>query len=405
MSNAELKMITVALDDLLLDPSNPRFVEDLRVSGEIPDDEVEGLQEAILKKFRTKADPAVIDEDESSFIVHDLIDSMRQIGFVSIDRVVVRKLETRRKTKTPKYLVIEGNRRVSAAKKLRQEDRDKKNPADKLAAVLRASLEELEVLLLETEGLSKSEIHDKVGVILGLRHYGSVLEWEPMPKAKNIYGEYMQGSPALKEFALHAERVSGVGKRLSVKRADVIKALKTYVAYLQLNRAFPVGPRPEHYSLLEALVTNTKLRGSRYILQDDITCALSNSSLEKLNTICQFEQRNRLGPDEKVLAEPKSVSAFASLVSDAYTHQHPGIQGYARSLLEEVEGVQRPLDDAIDALISFKAARQWTEALDVLLKKQSSGLPLEDFSGTGNELLHLEEASKAFKNVRKILDI
>src|SRR5438445_12041627 len=97
---AKLTMAQLSLDDLLLDPNNPRFVEDLDLKDEAPDEKVEALQDEALKRFRTKADEDREGDDESFFGVHDLIESMSQIGFVSIDRVVVRKLDAKKATKS-----------------------------------------------------------------------------------------------------------------------------------------------------------------------------------------------------------------------------------------------------------------------------------------------------------------
>ena len=405
-SHARLKPIQVAIDDLLLDPNNPRFVENLRLEAEVTDDEVVGRQVDVLKKFRTNAGDEGADEslDESFFGVSDLMESMRQIGFVSVDRVVVRKLTPTTAPKTPKYLVVEGNRRVSAAKKLREQDKYETHPKKKLGPDRAKSLDTLDVLLLETDGLSPDELHERVGVILGLRHYGSLLEWEPMPKAKNIHNEYMDAPPPLAEFALNSERASGVSRRLSVKRSDVIHALRTYVAYEQLSDAFPAAPpQPKHYSLLQNLLTNAKLSGSGYIIQDQKSGQLAD--LEKVNRICQFENRDTLPAKKKILAEPKSVKSLASLVDAAYGDREPAVQGYATSLLLDVESGARTLEDATDNLKSFTTIRDWTVALGKLLKKQAEGLPLADYVPDGNDRLAFEAAEKAFRNIRKILDL
>lgn len=402
-ARAALTPMKLKLDDLMLDPNNPRFVESFQIQGEVPDDQVEARQVDLLGKFDTKTEDNREDDDESFFGIKGLIESMSQIGFVSIDRVVVRRI-ARKKSGTQKYLVIEGNRRISAAKQLRQMDRAKL-PKDKLPRMIVESLELLDVLLLETEGLSTDELHDKVGVILGLRHFGSVLEWEPMPKAKNIFTEYMQTRPKLESFELESGRVSDVMQRLSLTRAEVTKALKTYSAFVQLSDALPVGsrPKPKHYSLLEALVTNSKLAAHGYIQQDDTTYRLTDGTVEKASALCQFEQRDR--PDaQKILVEPKSVKDLAALVVDARGGV-AGIQGYAQSLLDEVENGKVALDVGSDAMKAFKAASAWTEALAELLTKKDKELKVEEFQKDGNDRLQWEAAVEAFKNVRKILEV
>lgn len=404
---AQLQTAKLSLDDLLLDPNNPRFVEDLRLQSEVPDDDVPSRQEDLLKKFPISAtDGAPEDGEEDSFFgIQDLVDSMRQIGFVPIDRVVVRALTLTRRGGGKKYLVIEGNRRVSAAKKLRQADRDERDPTKKLSTKIAASLDQLDVLVLDTNGLSPAEVHDRVGVILGLRHYGAVLPWEPMARAKNIYTEYMQGHPTLQSFKFSSRRASDVARRLSVPRNDVKKALSTYIAFKQLQDSFQPGPRPDHYSLIQNLVTSNRLLRAGYLKQDEASCEMSSESLERINQVCQFDTRDQLPSDKKILAEPKSVAPFVALVSDAMTAGDDAVKSFASGLLAEVERGERSVDDAKDNLTSFKFKRKWTESLNQLLEKQAASLPLSDFAPEGNALMHLGEVNEAFENIRLIFKL
>src|SRR5947208_2404570 len=92
----ELSAIEVALEHLFLDPNNPRFAE---FNGTfVPDSAIEAVQQRVQQILM------------SSFAVDKLIMNMEVNGYLPIDRVVVREFER------DKYVVLEGNRRICAAK-------------------------------------------------------------------------------------------------------------------------------------------------------------------------------------------------------------------------------------------------------------------------------------------------
>ncbi len=104
------KPTKVSLDDLMLDPNNPRCVVTLELKATVPDTEVETHQEKLLKAFDQTG-------DSEFFSVKDLLDSFEKVGYQPIDKIVVRALPRN------KYLVLEGNRRVSALRILRKDSR------------------------------------------------------------------------------------------------------------------------------------------------------------------------------------------------------------------------------------------------------------------------------------------
>lgn len=423
-ASVRLKPIKVALDHLLLDPNNPRFAKSLKLPESVPDTGIAAAQQRLEKLFVNEKDSEVGSDDDDSEVeegavrIGDLIRSMQEIGFVPIDRVVVRRLAHA----LSDYVVIEGNRRVRSAKYLQtlrvgEADLEGRKRHEQILKTLK----ELDVLLLSTDGLSTQQIHDQIGVILGLRHFGQVLGWGTLAKAVNIYHEYVNTQPVQAEFRLDNRRISQVVTRLSQTRSGVMSALKTYIAYKQLQDNFPNGqPKPGHYSLLQACVTNRKLGAAGFIEQDGNTFKISASSLENLNIACEFENRDALREEAKILKDPKSVSSFSGLIADAVSHRDAPVKSFAASLRAEVLAKERPLDDAVNNLRSFKNDRVWTDSLEALLVKvvepgaRAGGAPSEvekqrlaikDFQPMGNDLLRLEEARKAFRNVRTILGI
>lgn len=407
MASPHLTPKEVSLDLLLLDPNNPRFVEDLNEAESFRDEVVEDMQDRLLQRFR--GSPG--DKDEGTFFsIAGLIASMRNIGFVPIDRVVARRLDG-----SERYLVLEGNRRVSAAKALRREDRDQADPGKKLAPKLLASLERISILELETKGLSSADIDQQVGVILGLRHFGQVMEWSPLPKAVNIYKTYMSAAPANKgrtfpaladgHFKYQLGRARSTASRLSVKPAELKKAIRTYIAFRQLAEEFHPGPLPSHFSLIRELVTSNRLLSCGYLISDSTSFELSSESLEKLEKICQFGTRETIPKEQKILREPKSALRFARLVADSEGSESEAVRRLATKLRVEVEDGETPLDDALDALKLFKKNRAWAKTVNQLLTKQEAELDPADYTGKGNELMYLEALQKRLALFERVLGL
>src|SRR5262245_321195 len=98
-----------SLAELCLDPNNPRYA-DLGVSKTVPEGKVadESVQATALARML-----------EDRFEVEQLKESIEQMGFLTVDRLVVVALPT--EDSSTKYLVVEGNRRVAAMKSLLNE--------------------------------------------------------------------------------------------------------------------------------------------------------------------------------------------------------------------------------------------------------------------------------------------
>ncbi len=102
-----LEPIKVDLDDHLLDPNNPRFSELGEQSNIISESRYDEpkVQESTFEKMKNPL-----------FDVAELRDTIRTIGFLPMDRIVIRKWKGRLAAGKQKYVVIEGNRRVTTLK-------------------------------------------------------------------------------------------------------------------------------------------------------------------------------------------------------------------------------------------------------------------------------------------------
>lgn len=400
----------IALDDLMLDPNNPRFVRKFATPKHFFDDAIEGCQSDVLKHFtrgKGKSENGDSDTDESSsgesddfFKIEDLWNSMSNIGFVPIDRIVVRKLKD-----SDKYLVIEGNRRIATAKQLLKKDDLEKNPKNKLTIKIKESLRSIETLQLNVEGMSQEEVDHRVSVILGLRHYGSVLEWTPLPKAYNIWREYMGLDPILEDFEYNNKRARMVASRLSVKYTDVQKACMTYIVYRQLSETFD-GVRPHHYSLIEAAVTKKTLTSSvGYFVVNSSSYQMEEPSLGRMDDLCQFDQRDKLSNEDKTIPEPRNFSHLARLVRARDANPDESVKKHAAGLLVEVQSGNRNAESAAYSLTEFINQKQWAIALNNALDKQEKELVIDKFNPIGMELTRLNEVTNTFKPLRRALQL
>ena len=88
-----LKNVTINIEDLLLDPNNPRFRSTFSIDERVAEDDLERIQKKTREHFSEKK---TTDEEESTNI-KDLYDSMTTIGYVPIDRIVVMALKKKSK--------------------------------------------------------------------------------------------------------------------------------------------------------------------------------------------------------------------------------------------------------------------------------------------------------------------
>lgn len=409
MNNTRMEEKYIELDDLMLDPNNPRFVRKFGSAKHFSDDSIEGCQNNVLRLFTRGKGTTELEESDNEesltidsgdfFDIEDLWNSMSNIGFVPIDRIVARRL-----IDSDKYLVIEGNRRIATVKQLLKKDSTETNPNRKLNQRVVESLKAIEALILTTEGMSQEEVDHQVAVILGLRHYGSVLEWSPLPKAYNMWREYMGLAPIMDDFRFENPRANRVASRLSVKPTDVRKACMTYIVYRQLSDTFP-GVKPHHYSLIAAAVTRKSLTNSAgYFTIDSFSFKMDEPSLYKMNELCQFDERDN--PAHKdTIPEPRDFSYLVRLVRARDSDPIESVKKHAAGLIVEAELANRTAESAADSLKDFINQTAWATALERELDKQEKELNIEDFRPIGMELTALNEVANTFERLRKVLEV
>ena len=375
--------IDVRLDHLLLDPNNPRLVLSLDQGATVADCDIEKMQDEVLNRFSLESSP-----NSSKIDNYDLSESMRRLGYIGIDKIVVRSIDG-----SSKYVVVEGNRRVSTMKQLVKEY-VAKGERPPLTAEKIATFQSLQVMQLKTDDLSEDEVNDRISVILGLRHHGSLLEWEPLPKAHNIYLHYMELQGENNKFEWNREIGREVASILSIKLTEVQKSLRTYIAYQQLCDQSEINTR--YYSLISEAITNRKLKAFDYFETSEKSFRLNDDSFERLYNICQFENRDALESAQTIIPKPQSFSQLGQIVEKVYRAKQQTVRVLAGALLSDVESgeldeeremsLKKTVESAWLELIAFEEGIEWVHSLNELLKlREEKKLNFGDYFTSGND--------------------
>lgn len=223
----------VSIENLYLDPNNPRYADITQRPFDIPTEKV------TYHSVQGKAFERILDD---RFLVQQLKDSILKIGFLPVDRLVVMELEGN----PGKYLVIEGNRRLAAIKSL-LEDRD--NGEIDVPEDIEKTLMNLPVLVIaEQDPRSRRYL---ARVFQGVRHLSGVREWGPYQQAQ-IVAMMLDEGKDLQEIC----DTLGITKR----RANILR--KCYYAMNQMKSDpdYDEYYRPNLFSYFDDLFRIRKLR-------------------------------------------------------------------------------------------------------------------------------------------------
>jgi len=290
----KLERIKVPLLKLLLDPNNPRFLEDHADRVNEEDFADSGIQ-----------DQAVARMTKAAFRLDELKDSIATNGWQPVDQIFVRKL----KALPDKYVVLEGNRRLMALRELRKEKR--------LDEALTSAVDPLSVLEVVDSG-NIEESRAQITYLLGVRHHGSLKPWGPFAQAHNIYDRYLQiGNMTDDTFRWDGNIAAQIGAVLSIDVKKVEERLRVYCAMKQLHEVptiKSIGIEGKSYSLVrEAVAARTKSPLKQYIVQDPSTFKLDDKSIRRMDLVCHFSTKDREGAP---MRSPEEWRPFAKILAD-----------------------------------------------------------------------------------------
>lgn len=346
----KLNEIQVPLQKLLLDPNNPRFLED---HGE-PVAEADYGDSGVQQKTAGQM-------SRETYRLAELKKSILTNGWQPVDRIFVREL-----TQLPgQYVVLEGNRRLMALREVKGRlDKEVQKQVDPLRV--------LEIVGTADEEESRAQ----VAYLLGVRHHGSLKKWRPFAQAHNLYERYLQlGDMTHKSFQWNEKVAAQIGDRLGIEVDDIRERLRVYRAMQQLHEVpaiKSIGMEGKFYSLVESALPQSKSALKDYIRQDSSTFRLDDESVRRMDAVCHFSTKDREGAP---ISSPVEWRPLTKILEDSDSAKR------SQMLAEVEEGKQKPSDVSARRQAELRQPRwdRWlNEVAELLRRLQIANLDNED---------------------------
>ena len=282
-----LKPIHVNLSDLLLDPNNPRFSELGEDINPVPEGRFadERVQLSTFEKMR-----------HDSFDVVELRDTIKSLGFLPMDRIVVRAWKGTTSDGKNKYVVVEGNRRVTALKwLLALHDAGKET----FGETQLDNYENIECLLLDDAAAQTSATL----ILPGLRHVSGVKEWGAYQKAKAVF--------ALRRTGMTPQEVA---QSLGLSTRAANSAYRCFLALEQMKAHDEFGEfaEPKMYSYFEEVLKRPNVK-TWLGWSDEKECF---TSVDRLSEFYSWLVPNPEDGSAPKLPEAKSVRDLSQVIDD-----------------------------------------------------------------------------------------
>ncbi len=276
----------VSLEQLLLDPNNYRLADE-KTERHIPDKEVERLQKDTL-----------ISLDKQR--LGELKDSIRNNGFLEMERIVVRLLKTTEdvdeENKNQKYVVIEGNRRIAALKSLQ-----KLGNNGNLNTGILNTFNSLNVMLIEGD---EQQLKTFSATLMGIRHVSGPKKWDGFQSAKLI-----------NDLSTDGHSFSEIGDILGITSREVGRRFRGYQAFIQMQRdsSYKDKVEPRHYGLLLEFLSASK-SGRNWLSWNDATYEFEDDT--HLKRVYKAITTDLTGKLE--IRNPADARKFLSLLDTQY---------------------------------------------------------------------------------------
>jgi len=226
----KLEKIKISIDDLLLDPNNPRFAD---ISDDALNIDQSKFGDALIQEaaFEKMMNP--------KFDVLTLANSISTVGFVPVDNIVVSKVSENL------FYVIEGNRRTSAIKYLIKQF----NLG--LSTLSEVEIENLKMIeVLAVDNMENSNL--KIGMIIqGIRNVSGIKEWEAFQKAQFI-----------NQMIDFGKQPGEISKTIGIPVKEINRYYKTYSVMLQFktDEEYASKWKPSYFSYFDEILKKPALR-------------------------------------------------------------------------------------------------------------------------------------------------
>lgn len=318
-----LEKITVKPTQLILDPNNPRFMthRDDKV------DEDNLLDPDQSSRTKDKIFPNGV-KGKDPYKIQQLVNSIQMNGWLPVDYIFVRRYQPNSKY----FVVLEGNRRVTAIREILE---SKESRPD-----IKAELQTIDVMEVLDNG-SDDDLQKKITYLLGVRHHGSLVRWTPFAQARNILTRYLEvASQTATSFKWKKEQGEEVANAFSIEVGEVEERLRVYRAMEQIGNSPIVkdsagGMKDRYYSLVAEPLISPRKKLNEHIKQDPTTFLLTDEGVSRMNNLCQFNEPGRGDPP---LSSPQEWRYLDRILDD------PDAVERAKNLKRVEEAKEKPSD-------------------------------------------------------------
>jgi hypothetical protein len=274
----KLQKISVDVGKLLLDPNNPRLFS--RDEERVPLERVAdpGVQSSTEKR---------ITPDKDRFKIQEIKDSIKTNGYSpeAGGYIFVRRL-----LDTDLYLVLEGNRRLTALRQLLGEAGT--GATNKHISAI-STIDVLEII----DDIPEEQLQEKISYLLGTCHHGSQKSWSPFARARGIYERYLETSNQTHESFVYQKTPYGesVASLLSIEEKEVAERLQVYQAMSQLAQDPRMVEREKggiidrYYSLILGGIKTRSDGLKNYIRRHPDSLELTSEAIDRLINLCNFD--------------------------------------------------------------------------------------------------------------------
>ncbi len=362
----------IKIENLLLDPNNPRFSNQ---NNKVPLEKIadNDVQEWAYEQMNAR---------KNHFEIEELIDAIMTDGFLHVDKIFVEKINS-------KYLVVEGNRRITAIKKIL-------NTKEDLDREIYNQITKIPCIILDSENPDAKRLKAK---ILGLRHHGSIMSWKPLPQSCNLYQEYMMELCAEDEdkasnpnnFIYDPSITDKIASKFSVKRNDVMKKVKLYRTYLQLLEESYNNLEERSFSMLQETLGKKELK--KYFEYDEKKCIFSAEGVEEI-----LDLYFGFGEKDAVITEASAGSStvrdFAKVISSPVV-----TEGDIRRITEYREKASAVYADVTSRLNERTLRSALEKILEEVNKIKIGEIESDGFAP--NEKENLEKIEEKLKQLKR----
>jgi len=235
MNTNLLKPKSVQIESIYLDPNNPRFWSQ-KTAKETPESKITNAEVQI----RTLT-------EIEKYGIEELKNSILRNRFLPLDRIVVRPI----KGLDDSFVVVEGNRRIAAIKKLREEIEDESisedNITDKYLTELSEETNSIEVLIYSGE-----DTHKIAWLLQGIRHISGIREWAPAQRARLVADQIEKKNLKFRE----------AGQKFGLSAQAVGRLYRSYKALEQMRHddEYQALAKNEHFTLFEEAIRNKDVK-------------------------------------------------------------------------------------------------------------------------------------------------